>query len=284
MNALSFAVDVLGVLYLGRLLEPIWGTAEFVRLRRRCASLSGASPRSPPCTRCTCARGASSFCSPSSGAFTACSWRSPSRSGSSSPRSACPLPLRRLARAAAAEQAPAGRQSPPPASGPSPTARSTTTSASGCSPPTARSRAGATCGTSRGCVEAAAAEARRRRDDGRARPPRGDGVAFGDDREEFEFAAQFPDACAPAVRFVTDPIHALVFGGKPRGVSSENTLAAAPPTRTRGARRRPASDGKRRVRRRGGRAGARARARRASAGGEARNRGERARRTRSTGA
>ena len=31
MNAVSFAVDVLGVLYLGRLLEPIWGTAEFVR-------------------------------------------------------------------------------------------------------------------------------------------------------------------------------------------------------------------------------------------------------------
>ena len=42
-----------------------------------------------------------------------------------------------------------------------------------------------------------------------------------------EFAAQFPDACAPAVRFVTDPIHALVFGGKPRGWSA---LAAAPPT------------------------------------------------------
>ena len=64
---------------------------------------------------------------------------------------------------------------------------------------------------------------------GGARPSDGDDVAFGDDREEFEFAAQFPDACAPAVRFVTDPIHALVFGGKPRGWSA---LAAAPPTRS----------------------------------------------------
>ena len=37
---------------------------------------------------------------------------------------------------------------------------------------------------------------------------------FGDDREEFEFAAQFPEACAPGIRTVTDPIHALLCGGK----------------------------------------------------------------------
>ena len=55
--------------------------------------------------------------------------------------------------------------------------------------------------------------------------------AFGDDREEFEFAAQFPDACAPAVHFVTDPIHALIFGGKPRYVE----LAARSPPTERGA-------------------------------------------------
>jgi len=39
-------------------------------------------------------------------------------------------------------------------------------------------------------------------------------LVFGDDREEFEFAAQFPDACAPAIRVLTDPIHALLCGGK----------------------------------------------------------------------
>jgi hypothetical protein len=51
-------------------------------------------------------------------------------------------------------------------------------------------------------------------------------VAYGDDREEFEFAAQFPDACAPVVRLVTDPIHALVFGGKPRYVELADDSAA----------------------------------------------------------
>ena len=42
---------------------------------------------------------------------------------------------------------------------------------------------------------------------------------FGDDREEFEFAKQFPESCAPAIRVVTDPIHGLLCGGKREGGS-----------------------------------------------------------------
>ena len=273
MNAVSFAVDVLGVLYLGRLLEPIWGTAEFVRFVAVAQVSVGVAAFATMYALYVCTR-SQFFLFAQFGGFHGV-------------LVALTVALR--------QQLPEERVPLPPPLGAALRLRNkhlpgaylfaggVWSVANGAKhhhiglwlfAATARSRAGATCGTSRGCGEASRRRSARRAKSGRRAPPDDDGVAFGDDREEFEFAAQFPDACAPAVRFVTDPIHALVFGGKPRGVSSENTLAAAPPTRERGAERRPASDGKRRVRRRGGRA-ARARgARRASAGGEARNRGE----------
>ena len=58
----------------------------------------------------------------------------------------------------------------------------------------------------------------------------------GDDREEFEFAAQFPAAFAPALRAVTDPCHATFCAGR-RGAERSAAAAAAAATNVRGEER-----------------------------------------------
>ena len=271
MNAVSFAVDVLGVLYLGEAPRAHLGHRG-VRASSPSRQVSvGVAAFATMYALYVCTR-SQFFLFAQFGAFTACSWRSPSRSGSSSPRSACRSRRRWAPRCGCGTS----------------TCRRALFAAGVWSVANGAKHhhiglwlfaaygalaAGATCGTSRGCGEAAAATARRRaRREARA-PPTATTSRSGDDREEFEFAAQFPDACAPAVRFVTDPTHALVFGGKPRGVSSETRSrrrrrrgrgagADEPPTESAGS----AAGGGRAARARG--------ARRASAGGEARNRGE----------
>ena len=59
-------------------------------------------------------------------------------------------------------------------------------------------------------------------------------VVRGDDREEFEFAAQFPAAFAPALRAATDPCHAMCCAGRLRAERSANAAVA---TNVRGERR-----------------------------------------------
>ena len=228
MNALSFAVDVLGVLYLGRLLEPIWGTAEFVRFVAVAQVSVGVAAFATMYALYVCTR-SQFFLFAQFGGFHGV-------------LVALTVALR--------QQLPEERVPLPPPLGAALRLRNKHLPGAYLFAAGVWSVAngakhhhiglwlfaayGALAGwcylryfqrvrRSRRGDGAAAGEA------GGARPSDGDDVAFGDDREEFEFAAQFPDACAPAVRFVTDPIHALVFGEKPRGVSA---LAAPPPTQS----------------------------------------------------
>ena len=231
MNAVSFAVDVLGVLYLGRLLEPIWGTAEFVRFVAVAQVSVGVAAFATMYALYVCTR-SQFFLFAQFGGFHGV-------------LVALTVALR--------QQLPEERVPLPPPLGAALRLRNkhlpgaylfvagVWSVANGAKHHHIGLWLFAAYGALAGwCYLRYFQRVRRsRRGDGAAageaggaRPSDGDDVAFGDDREEFEFAAQFPDACAPAVRFVTDPIHALVFGGKPRGVSSENTLAAAPPTRS----------------------------------------------------
>ena len=227
MNAVSFAVDVLGVLYLGRLLEPIWGTAEFVRFVAVAQVSVGVAAFATMYALYVCTR-SQFFLFAQFGGFHGV-------------LVALTVALR--------QQLPEERVPLPPPLGAALRLRNkhlpgaylfaagVWSVANGAKHHHIGLWLFAAYGALAGwCYLRYFQRVRRSGGDGAAageaggaRPSDGDDVAFGDDREEFEFAAQFPDACAPAVRFVTDPIHALVFGGKSRGVSSENTLAAAPP-------------------------------------------------------
>ena len=228
MNAISFAVDVLGVLYLGRLLEPIWGTAEFVRFVAVAQVSVGVAAFATMYALYVCTR-SQFFLFAQFGGFHGVLVALTVALRQQLPEERVPLPpplgaaLRlRNKHLPGAYLVAAGVWS---------VANGAKHHHIGLWLFAAYGALAGWCylryfqrvRRSRRGDAAAAGEA------GGARPSDGDDVAFGDDREEFEFAAQFPDACAPAVRFVTDPIHALVFGGKPRGWSA---LAAAPPTRS----------------------------------------------------
>jgi membrane associated rhomboid family serine protease len=54
-------------------------------------------------------------------------------------------------------------------------------------------------------------------------------VRVGDDREEFEFAAQFPSWCQGGVRALTNPCHAAFCGGTGREARQEIPTTAADP-------------------------------------------------------
>lgn len=54
-------------------------------------------------------------------------------------------------------------------------------------------------------------------------------MRVGDDREEFEFAAQFPSWCQGGVRALTNPCHAAFCGGTGREARQEIPTTAADP-------------------------------------------------------
>jgi membrane associated rhomboid family serine protease len=216
MNAISFAVDVLGVLYLGRLLEPIWGTAEFVRFVVVAQCAVGVSAFVTMYALYVCTR-SQYFLFAQFGGFHGV-------------LVALTVALR--------QQLPEERVPLPPPVGAAlrlrnkhlPGAYLVAAGALSVANGAKHHHIGlwlfAAYGALAGwCYLRYFQRVQRRKEGGAGAEDAGE-VAYGDDREEFEFAAQFPDACAPAVRAVTDPIHALVFGGKPRYVA----LAAAAPT------------------------------------------------------
>ena len=222
MNAVSFAVDVLGVLYLGRLLEPIWGTAEFVRFVAVAQVAVGVSAFATMYLLYVCTR-SQFFLFAEFGGFHGVLVALTVALRQQLPEERVPLPpplggaLRlRNKHLPGAYLVAAGVWS----------------AANGAKHHHIGLWLFAAYGGFAGwCYLRYFQRVQRRGRGGAGAEDAGgataDGAfAFGDDREEFEFAAQFPDACAPAVRFVTDPIHALVFGGKPR----YTTLAAAAPT------------------------------------------------------
>ena len=230
MNAVSFAVDVLGVLYLGRLLEPIWGTAEFVRFVAVAQVAVGVSAFATMYLLYVCTR-SQFFLFAEFGGFHGVLVALTVALRQQLPEERVPLPpplggaLRlRNKHLPGAYLVAAGVWSV----------------ANGAKHHHIGLWLFAAYGAFAGwCYLRYFQKVRRRNRGGShagAEDAGGAGAddeafAFGDDREEFEFAAQFPDACAPAVHFVTDPIHALIFGGKPRYVE----LAARSPPTERGA-------------------------------------------------
>ena len=220
MNAIGFAVDVLGVLYLGRLLEPIWGTPEFVRF----------------VVVAQCAVGVSAFLTMY--ALYVCTrsqyYLFAQFGGFHGVLVALTVALR--------QQLPEERVPLPPPIGAAlrlrnkhlPGAYLVAAGALSVANGAKHHHIGlwlfAAYGALAGWCYLRYFQRVQRRKEGSVGGSEDDcEVAYGDDREEFEFAAQFPDACAPVVRLVTDPIHALVFGGKPRYVELA-TESAAPTT------------------------------------------------------
>jgi membrane associated rhomboid family serine protease len=219
MNAISFAVDVLGVLYLGRLLEPIWGTPEFVRF----------------VVVAQCAVGVSAFLTMY--ALYVCTrsqyYLFAQFGGFHGVLVALTVALR--------QQLPEERVPLPPPIGAAlrlrnkhlPGAYLVAAGALSVANGAKHHHIGlwlfAAYGALAGWCYLRYFQRVQRRKEGSAGAEDDCEVAYGDDREEFEFAAQFPETCAPVVRFVTDPIHALVFGGKPRYVELA-TESAAPTT------------------------------------------------------
>ena len=222
MNAVSFAVDVLGVLYLGRLLEPIWGTAEFVRFVAVAQVAVGVSAFATMYLLYVCTR-SQFFLFAEFGGFHGVLVALTVALRQQLPEERVPLPpplggaLRlRNKHLPGAYLVAAGVWS----------------AANGAKHHHIGLWLFAAYGGFAGWCYLRYFQRVQRRKEGSVGGSEDDReVAYGDDREEFEFAAQFPDACAPAVHFVTDPIHALIFGGKPRYVE----LAARSPPTERGA-------------------------------------------------